>query len=131
MALAAQSGFAPDEIETIDSIGAPLTGCDDEIILMVLSEAACTAPGLEDDVKQVANGARRAICVWPKNDKDGAEPPSAARKYAYSVVPWDAGKLKSAAADDDVLIFELPSGAPMPKVHTERNMCVDEEAAAK
>lgn len=130
-ALAAASGFAPDEIEMVPVIGAPLANCDDENILILLSEAACAAPDLEDNVKQVSNGARRAICVWPDDAEGEIETPAWARKYAYSVVPWDAEKLKAAAADDDMLIFEMPSGAVMPKVYTERNMCVDEEAKPK
>jgi hypothetical protein len=130
-ALTVASGFLPAEIETITAVGAPLADCDDEIILIPLSEAACAAPDLEDDVKQVSNGARRTICVWPEHAGDEIEPPAAARKYAYSVVPWDADKLKAAATDDDVLIFEMPSGAVMPKVHTERNICVDEDAKPK
>lgn len=129
--LAAASGYAPDEIEMINTVGAPLADCDDEIILIPLSGAACAAPDLEDEVKQVPNGGRRAICLWPEDAEGEIEPPASARKYAYSVVPWDADKLKAAAADDDVLIFEMPSGAVMPKVYTERNMCVDEETKRK
>ena len=131
MELAVAGGFPSDEIELVPLIGTPLVDCDDEIILIPLSEAACVAGDLEDEVKQVSNGARRAICVWPADAKGDIEPPVAARKYAYSVVPWDAEKMKAAAADDDVLIFEMPSGAVMPKVYTERNMCVDEEAKPK
>lgn len=127
--LAAASGFAADEIETVLEIGAPLVDCDDEVILIPISAAACAASDLEDDVKQVSNGARRAICVWPEDAE--AEVPASARKYAYSIVPWNAEKLKAAAADDDVLIFEMPSGDVIPKVYTERNLCVDEEAQPK
>ncbi|HCX16611.1 MAG: hypothetical protein CL533_18365 [Afipia sp.] len=130
-ALAAASGFAADEIETVLEIGAPLVDCDDEVILIPISAAACAAPDLEDDVKQVSNGARRAICVWPEDAEAEVEVPASARKYAYSIVPWNAEKLQAAAADDDVLIFEMPSGDVMPKVYTERNLCVDEEAQPK
>ena len=129
--LAAASGFAAAEIEMVESIGAPLADCDDEVILIPLSKEACVAPDLEEHVKQVSDGARRAICVWPKNTQGEVEVPIPARKYAYSIVPWDAEKLQAAAADDDALIFELPSGVAMPKVYTERNLCVDEEVKAK
>jgi hypothetical protein len=72
----------------------------------------------------------RAIWVWPQNATD-ANPPPPAKKYCYSIVSWDAKKFRAVAADDDVTCFENPDGTSRPKVDTERNLCVDEEAEKK
>ena len=46
-----------------------------------------------------------------------------------AIFRWSAGKLRAVMADDDVTYFEKPDGIPMPKVETERNLCVEEEDA--
>ena len=125
-ALLAEAGFAPQEIEVVTSVGEPDPACDDELVLVLASPEACADAELESDLATVQRGGRRAICVWPADAPPAAEPPSAAQKYAYSVIPWNADKLRAVAADDDVLCFEKPDGQPLPVPETERNLCVDE-----
>jgi hypothetical protein len=129
--LAAEAGCSLEEIEVVSSIGGPVPGCDDEIVLVLMSPETCSDPLLEDELAKTPNGGRRAICIWPEKGAVPDEPPSAAKKYGYSIIPWDADKLCSVAADDDVLCFETPTGEPLPKVETERNLCVDEKAKPK
>jgi hypothetical protein len=129
--LAAQAGCSPEEIEVTASVGDPVPDCDDEIVLVLLSPGTCADAGLEQELAKTPNGGRRAICIWPAEGDIPAEPPSAARKYGYSIIPWNADKLRAAAADDDVLCFETPDGTPLPKVEMEHNVCVDEEVKAK
>jgi hypothetical protein len=127
-ALLAEAGFTTKEIEVITSVGEPDPACDDEIILVLTSLETCVDAALEKELAAAQRGGRRAICVWPANAQPTTEPPVAAQKYAYSVIPWDANKLRAVAADDDVLCFENPDGQPLPKPETERNLCVDEKA---
>ena len=129
--LAAQAGCSPEEIEVTASVGDPLPDCDDEIVLVLMSPGTCADEGLEEELAKTPNGGRRAICIWPAKAEVPAEPPSAARKYGYSIIRWSADKLRAAAADDDVLCFETPDGAPLPKVEMEHNLCVDEQAKPK
>jgi hypothetical protein len=130
-ALAAEAGCSPDEIEVVESVGEPDPDCDDEIVLVLASPAACADPDLEAELAAAQRGGRRAICIWPLSGEVTAEPPPAAQKYAYSIVPWDATKLRAVAADDDVLCFETAAGAPLPKPETERHVCVEEKAKPK
>lgn len=125
--LAGAAGCLGEEIEVIESVAEPDAACDDEIILVVASPAACTDPNLEKELIAAQTGGRRVICIWAEGEEVDAEPPSAAKKYAYSIVPWDADKLRAVVADDDVVCFETPAGKPLPKVPTERNLCVDEK----
>jgi hypothetical protein len=129
--LAAEAGCSREEIEVIPSIGDPIPDCDDEIVLVLISPATCADPDLEEELKKTPNGGRRAICIWPREGDIPAEPPSAANKYGYSIIPWNADKLRAVAADDDALCFETPTGAPLPKVEMEHNLCVDEKAKPK
>lgn len=126
--LAAEAEFADGEIEVIDSVGDPDDQCDDEIILILINPATCGSPVLEKALVAAQNGSRRAILVWPKGG-GAVEPPAAAKKYAYSIIPFDADKLRIVAADDDRLCFEMANGVPLPQPKMERNLCVDEEAA--
>lgn len=129
--LAVEAGCSLDEIEVVPSIGDPTPDCDDEIVLVMMSPSTCSDPSLESELAKTPNGGRRVICIWPHDGELPIEPPSAARKYGYSIIPWAPDKLRSVAADDDVLCFETPSGEPLPKVETERNLCVDEKANSK
>jgi hypothetical protein len=129
--LAIDAGFKPDEIEVVDSVGEPDVACDDEIILVLASQATCADPELESELAAAQRGGRRAVCVWPVEGATAPEPPAAAKKYAYSIIRWDADKLRVVAADDDELCFETPDGQPMPTPETERNLCVDEKATPK
>ena len=126
--LAAQAGCSPEEIEVTASVGDPVPDCDDEILLVLMSPATCADEGLEAELAKTPNGGRRAICVWPAEGEVPAEPPNGAKKYGYSIIPWNADKLRAVVADDDVLCFETSAGNPLPKVETERNLCVDEKA---
>jgi hypothetical protein len=123
---AAEAGFTAAEIEVTASVGEPLADCDDEIVLVVMTPATCADVSLEEELAKTPNGGRRAICVWPTQGDIPDEHPSAAKKYAYSIIPWDAEKLRAVAADDDVFCFETPAGEPLPTVETERNLCVVE-----
>jgi hypothetical protein len=129
-ALALDAGFAPDEIVMAGSVGEPDAKCDDEMVLVLASPSTCADPELENELAAAQRGGRRAICVWPK---EGAlvEPPAAVTKYAYSIIRWDANKLRVVAADDDELCFEKPDGQTLPAPETERNLCVDEKATPK
>jgi hypothetical protein len=129
--LAKQAGCSAEEIEVVTRIGDPVPDCDDEIVLVLLSPATCTDPDLEQELAKTPNGGRRPICIWPPDGDVAAAPPAAASKYGYSIIPWDQGKLRSVAADDDTLCFEKPNGEPLPTVPTERNLCVEDEAQSK
>jgi len=129
--LLGDAGCSPDEIELVETLGEPTPGCDDEIVIILLSPAACADPDLSAELEKTPNGGRRAICIWPSHSDASAEETDAVGKYAYSIVSWSAEKLRAALADDDVLIFETSSGAPRPTVDTERNLCVGEKAPPK
>jgi hypothetical protein len=130
-ALALEAGAVPDEIETIESVGEPDPQCDDEIILVLASPPVCGDPTLESELAAAQRGGRRAICIWPEGEGMPGQPPAAANKYAYSIIRWDAAKLRIVAADDDELCFETPEGQPLPAAKMERNLCVEEKAKAK
>jgi hypothetical protein len=124
--LAAEAGFAADEIEVTPSVGDPAPDCDDEIVLVVMTPGTCADESLEEELAKTQNGGRRAICIWPVDGDVPTEHPPAARKYGYSIIPWDADKLRTVGADDDVFYFETSTGDPLPAVETERNLCVVE-----
>jgi hypothetical protein len=128
-ALAAEAGFHTEEIVVVSSVGEPDPVCDDEIILIHASSSVCTDADLESELAAVQRGGRRAICIWPESaDEAPAEPSDAMKKYAYSIIRFDAERLSVVAADDDELCFEAPTGEPLPVPETERNLCVDEKA---
>lgn len=127
-ALIVEAGLPKAEIEVIDEVGPPDPKCDDDIIIVVATPATCDDASLEAELAACQSGGRRVICVWPEDAPADIEPPVAAQKYAYSVVSWNAEKLRAVAADDDVLCFEKPNGEALPKPDTERNLCVDEKA---
>lgn len=125
-----QAGCFADEIAVVNVVDDPDPDVDDEVILVLGTDATCADADMETNLaKAAANGARRAIWIWPKDAK-AVELPAGAAKYSYSVIPWSPEKLRAVAADDDVLCFETPAGAPIPKVPTERN-CVKEMETAK
>lgn len=125
--LAMQAGFFADEIDVVKAVEAPVAHCDDEVMLVVLSPTICQRPGLEAELVKAHNGGtRRTIAVWPRDVGHEAVPPDAALKYCYSIVRWDADKLRAVAADDDVLCFETPSGERLPNAPMPRNCCVEE-----
>jgi hypothetical protein len=95
-------------------------------VLVVMTPATCADASLEEELAKTQNGGRRAICIWPVEGDVSPEHPPAAKKYGYSIIPWDADKLRAVAADDDVFYFETSAGEPLPTVETERNLCVVE-----
>jgi hypothetical protein len=127
-ALLTKAGFSAKEIEIIGSIGEPDVNCEDELFAVLLSSEN---PELEKDLAASHRGGRRTICIWPANARVDSEPPDSVLKHAYSVVPWNADKVRAAAANDDVLCFERPDGQPLPKAETERNLCVEEAKKAE
>jgi hypothetical protein len=128
--LANQAGYDQGKIEVAASIGAPDPDGEDEVILMLATSATCADPNLEKELTKAQNGGRRVICIWPNNAVP-SDLPDAAAKYCYSVIPWDADKVRAVAADDNVMYFETPTGEPRPKIETERNLCVEQKAQAK
>lgn len=127
-ALAKASGDDDTMVEVTSNITLPDLNAENDIILVLGTPGVCAALDLEDDFIKAANGPRRAIWIWPEGAEDAAVPPSA-EKYCYSYIPWDANKLRAVAADDDVTYFETATGTAVPKVRTERNLCI--EAAPK
>lgn len=127
MTLLAEGGCDAGGIETVAEIGAPDPACDDELVVLIMVPAVCDDPSIETELKKTPNGGRRAICIWPEGTPGTAQPPVAASNYAYSIIPWSAGKFCAVAADDDVMCFETPDGIPMPKVKMEHNICVEEK----
>jgi hypothetical protein len=127
--LAKEAGFTGEEIEVTASVGDPVPDIDDEIVLVVMTPATCADASLEEELAKAQNGGRRAICIWPVEGDVPSEHPPAAKKYGYSIIPWDADKFRAVAADDDVFYFETPAGEPLPTVETERNLCVVEVKA--
>lgn len=119
------------EIEVVDAVGSPDPDCEDEVILILMSPAVCAAAELEEELKKAPNGGRRAVCIWPNDAEATSESPKAARNYAYSIVPWDAEKLRGVLASDDVFCFETAMGVTLPKVPMDHNQCVDEGEKGK
>jgi hypothetical protein len=125
--LAKNAGFTVEEIEVAASVGDPVPEVDDEIVLVVMTPATCADASLDEELAKAQNGGRRAICIWPVEGDIPPEHPPAAKKYGYSIIPWDVDKFRAVAADDDVFYFETPAGEPLPTVESERNLCVVEE----
>jgi hypothetical protein len=130
LSLLAEAGNCQGPVDVVEAITAADPSEDDAVILVLGNPGTCTDNELDANLAQVLKSTQRAIWVWPKNSAE-SNPPSAARKYCYSIVPWSAEKLRAAIADDDVTCFEKSSGVPLAKVETERNLCVDEDADTK
>lgn len=125
--LASDAGCPADQIEAITSMGNPSPDSEDEVILLLGTPNTCADPDLESEFAQALKGGRRVIWIWPKEAETTALP-MAAEKYCYSVITWNTEKLRTVAADDDVMCFESPIGDPLPKVPTRRHLCIDEKA---
>ena len=128
--LAHAAGHDPNSNEIVDQIGEPSENCEDEVILVLATSDNCKDPGFETALSRVPNGGRRAVCVWQEGAQE-FELPTAAKNFAYSIVPWNPERLRVVLADDDIVCFESPTGAPLPKVPTERNLCVEETGKPK
>jgi hypothetical protein len=129
LSLLAEAGSCEGPVDVTEAITPVSPDQDDAVILLLGTPGTCADNELEANLAQIPASMQRAIWVWPKNSA-ASNPPPAARKYCYSIVPWSAGKLRAVMADDDVTYFEKPDGIPMPKVETERNLCVEEEDEA-
>jgi hypothetical protein len=127
MQLAVQAGISQG-VATSADVGPPDPACDDEVVLLVMTPGLSCDPDLENQLKQAANGGRRAICIWPADATDIYQLPASVTHYAYSIIPWNAEKLSAVAADDDVMCRESPDGVAMPKVEMQHNCCVEEKA---
>src|SRR5689334_11627270 len=101
-ALVDQVGCPGDEIAVVNAVGDPDPDVEDDVILVLGTDATCADADLDTNLAKAANGARRAIWIWPK-DAEAAELPPPAAKYSYSAIPWSAEKLRAVAADDDVM----------------------------
>lgn len=128
--LLVEAGIVQDDVEVVDSVRDPDPACEDEVLLLLATDATCEAPDLEKEMVRAQNGPRRTIVVWPAQSSETAWPPTA-KKYAYSIVPSDPAKLSEVLADDDVTRFEDSSGQPLPKIEMEHNLCVEEEKKSK
>jgi hypothetical protein len=129
-ALLGQMGCPADEIVVVYAAGDPDPDLEDDVILLLGTDATLADADLETNLAKAANGARRAIWIWPMGS-EATELPPAAAKYSYSAIPWSAERLRAVAADDDVTCFETAAGKPLPPVRTERNLCVEEKANVK
>jgi hypothetical protein len=126
LSLLAETGSCEGPVDVTEAITAVGQEHEDAVILLLGTPGTCADNELEANLAQIPASMQRAIWVWPKNSTESNAPP-AARKYCYSIVSWNANKLRAVVADDDVTCFEKPDGIPMPKVDTERNLCVDED----
>jgi hypothetical protein len=126
IALVANAACNEGEVVVVDGIESPAQAVPDPIVLILGTPAACADPDLEANLKSAHNIGHRAIWVWPEGNAPAELPPAAAN-YCYSYVPWDAKKLAAVTADDDVTCFETSTGEKVPRVPTDRNLCVDEE----
>ena len=124
-ALLAESGVCEESAELLQMIS-DLPPDDDEVVILLGTSTTCLDGDLEADLVRSQASAQRVIWVWPKESTE-VELPAAAKKYCYSVVPWNAKKLGETIADDDVICFEKADGTPLAKVETERNICVDDD----
>jgi hypothetical protein len=129
-ALGAEAGCEAGDIEVVESVGEPDPDCEDEIIFVLATPRTCADPDLEQELAKIPNGGRRTICIWPKGSQPFELPP-ATTKYSYSIVPWSVEKLRVVVADDDITCFESPTGQPLPKARTERNLCVEQVGKPK
>jgi hypothetical protein len=130
LSLLAEAGSCEGPVAVVEAIPAAGADQDDAVVLLLGTPGTCADSELEANLAQIPARMQRAIWVWP-NTSTESNPPPAARKYCYSIVPWSASKLRAVLADDDVTCFEKPDGVPMPKVETERNLCVDEDVDTK
>ncbi len=116
------AGCLAADIELVDEIGPPLEEVLDQIAIFVLDEATCGQPEFEEQMNNTPTAGCRAICVWPEGAAS-FDLPESVRKYAYSIVSWNAERLRVALADDDVTCFETPTGTPWTAEEIKRHEC--------
>ena len=112
----------PDDVDLIRSIPEANDDADDEVIVCLLTPAMLSEARLESILLQAINGGRRVIGIWPKESGNLAAPPSVL-KYCYSVVPWDADRLREVVRDDDCICFQTPEGEALEMPEPERRIC--------
>lgn len=115
-------GCSDEEIALFDELATPLGDVDDEVCVFLLTADAVEAPELSAALNGVPRGGRRAICIWP----EGAEQvplPEAITSFSYSIVRWGLESLKKALIDDDVTVFEGPSGGELPQEERDHKEC--------
>jgi hypothetical protein len=117
------AGVLPDEIGVVDEVETPTDECQEDVFVFLLTPETIASAAAHEAISEVPNGGRRAICVWPKEASDELPPPPAVAKFSYSIVSWNAERLRAAIADDDTTCFEKPSGEPILPPETERNEC--------
>jgi len=113
---------ASANLEFLEDIPPAEEECGDEVVVFLLTRAVIEGGAFDDQIAKVPDGGRRAICIWPADATD-APLPGAAAKFSYSIVSWNAERLRIALADDDSTCFETPSGEPLEAPDTERNEC--------
>jgi hypothetical protein len=119
-----QTKLCDGPIDLVQTIVAPTVG--DAVVIILGSTALCSDPDLDGNLAPAAGSPQRAIWVWPQGST-AVVPPAAAKKFCFSIVPWNAQKLAEVVGGDDVVCFEGPTGKLLPKVEMDRNLCVDEE----
>lgn len=124
--LVEEAACGDGEVVVVDAVEAQPQSDSDSVVLVLGTPAGCTDSELEANLMLAHRTGQRVIWVWPESAESAELPPPAA-KYCYSYVPWDTRKLAAVVADDDVTCFETPSGEKVPKVPTERNLCVEED----
>jgi hypothetical protein len=118
------------EIKVVDAVDSAAPVALNSVVLFLGTSATCLDKDLEANLVCAHASAQRAILLWPEFAKP-SEPPAAVSNYCYSYLSWDAKKLAAVVADDDFTCFETALGEPVPKVPTERNLCVDVEDDVK
>jgi hypothetical protein len=120
--LLAAAGCPAADIELVDEIGPPIEEVLDQIALFILDESVCGQPEFQEQVNIAPGAGYRAICIWPEGAAE-FDVPEPVRKYAYSIVSWNAERLRVALADDDVNVFEAPTGRPWTADEMKRHEC--------
>jgi hypothetical protein len=121
LTLLGEAGVPTDQIGYLDEVGPAGDSCDDQVIIFLLDQATCSLENIDVQLAAVPDGGRRAICIWP--EVGGTALPSAAMKFAYSIVSWNSESLRKTLADDDVTCFETSAGEALPVPDTERLEC--------
>ena len=122
----AKTGACEGPVEVLQTISDVPPADDDAVVVFLGTAATCLNGELEANLMRSQASAQRAIWLWPNESADSLLP-AAAKKYCYSVVAWNAKKVRETMADDDVTCFENADGTPLAKVETERNICVEDD----
>lgn len=116
------SGVDPSDIELIEDLPEQTQYADDEVIICVLGPELLAEPSLEASFLRAIGSGRRIVAVWPYGGAP-VELPASFLKYCYSVVPWDAERLRPVLVEEDHLCFETQDGEPLEMPEPERREC--------